>query len=302
MLDLLLRFAFMGFVCLGIFTFVYELVASLLRRRREQSAQNTLIQNAAVAAAAGNTVNSSSSSSNNSQWLANQQQSVQEEGIRRRAQRQNETAERLRQQYNAWQQVARVNVRDGRRVRVAPLENVPANVGVSVAEIERNEVRAQQELDLAMALSADAERERVARQQQEGEEMRRSALLTRMQKRKALVERRQAYLDALPNEPESGTLAATIAVRMADGKRLTRTFEANASVGDIKRFVEGSQPTMASRYKLLTGALPKRALTDDEQTIEAESLLPRALLHVEEIPEEEEEEEEASKASSSVEQ
>ena len=175
----------------------------------------------------------------------------------------------------------------------------------------------QQDAEYAAALQADEEAERAEEESRLAEEeaeaarqwaeasaqaAREAAVAAAEERaacrRKVLAERvaaRAARADALPPQPAAGATAVTLAVRLRDGGRVQRRFEATARLGEVFDWVGAHVPPEIGLFTLVM-SYPRRALTAEEgERVLAELGIGASatlLLEGEEDEEDEEEDEE----------
>ncbi|PWN53222.1 SEP-domain-containing protein [Violaceomyces palustris] len=64
-----------------------------------------------------------------------------------------------------------------------------------------------------------------------------------------------------------------IQIRLADGSRSLGRFNHTHTIGDVRRFINASQPGMGSRSYILQGSFPPKPLSDESQTLEEAGLI-----------------------------
>ncbi|KAA8492193.1 UBX domain-containing protein 7 [Porphyridium purpureum] len=147
---------------------------------------------------------------------------------------------------------------------------------------EARDIRREQDEEYAMALAMDRSREENAREAEE------RARLESMQRERALNEqevRKQTKRAEVPLEPPpassgSGGTVTQLAVRMLDGSRRLRRFEARNTVRNVYDFVISETGLEESEFDLVSG-FPQKVLPATHQlTLEQAGLVPNGLLTV----------------------
>uniref|UniRef100_A0A6T6NHI3 UBX domain-containing protein n=1 Tax=Timspurckia oligopyrenoides TaxID=708627 RepID=A0A6T6NHI3_9RHOD len=143
---------------------------------------------------------------------------------------------------------------------------------------EHRDIRREQDEELQIALAIDrskalmqeeAEREAL-RQVEEAEKKERDISDLKMQK-----------ASRVPQEPSPGSNVqiTELAVRLPDGERLVRRFEALNTIGNIYEFVESCTDIEEGTYELMS-MYPRKSFTDHSLTLLECGLLPKAALAV----------------------
>ncbi|KAJ3325761.1 FAS-associated factor 2 [Boothiomyces sp. JEL0866] len=150
-------------------------------------------------------------------------------------------------------------------------------------------IREQQDLAYQQSLKADREKaEKLKREQEIVAEKERQDKLKEIEielKRQKKREYKLHLAQSLPNEPEQKDYVANLSIRLPNGSRLTRRFEADSKIKTLHDFIESNdlEPIDILSEFVIVNTYPRREYTDLNLTFKEAGLYPSAAVIVEEV-------------------
>ncbi|KAJ3310768.1 FAS-associated factor 2 [Boothiomyces sp. JEL0838] len=150
-------------------------------------------------------------------------------------------------------------------------------------------IREQQDLAYQQSLKADREKaEKLKREQELAAQKEREEKLKEIEielKRQKKREYKLELAQNLPSEPEQKDNVANLSVRLPNGSRLTRRFDADSKIKQLHDFIESNDldPIDLLSEFVIVNTYPRKEYTDLNITFKEAGLYPSAAVIVEEI-------------------
>ncbi|KAJ3268694.1 FAS-associated factor 2 [Terramyces sp. JEL0728] len=154
-------------------------------------------------------------------------------------------------------------------------------------------IREQQDMAYQQSLKADREKaEKLKREQEAAAQLERAAKLQEIEielKRQQKREYKLQLAQNLPSEPEQKDNVANLSIRLPNGTRLTRRFDAETKIKNLHDFIESNdlEPIDLLSEFVIVNTYPRKEYTDLNLTFKDAGLYPSAAVIVEEVFEDE---------------